>query len=377
MISLTSCVSKIFHQVLANRLSSYLTQNRFIDDSVQKAFIKNINGCIEHNQVLHEVISHCKAKKRTVHITFFDLADAFGSVSHDLISHSFTRYEIPDCLLNYVEKLYGRLQGSVSGPNWKSKEFYFKKGVFQGDPLSPVIFLTCFNPILEYLCGLRERHGYDLNGTKITTTPYADDFNLISNNKRNHQKVISQLHEYCQSMGFILKPSKCRSLSISSGAPTEIEFSLGNSTIQSLKDHPNKFLGSQICFSGKSSETYDFIRKEISLKLQNIDNCSVRPEYKLCIYSRYLLPSIRFLLTVHTLQKSHLDALDVLTDKYVIRWLGIPSRGVNTAIVHIPQGLNIPKLSDIYWKAQSLAYTRSRLAADETVKNALDSSLEL
>ena len=122
-------------------------------------------------------------------------------------------------------------------------------------------------------------------------------------------------------MGFTLKLSKCRSLSIFSGAPTEIEFSIGNSTIQSLKDHPHKFLGSQICFSGKSSETYDFIRKEISLKLQNIDNCSVRPEYKLCIYSRYLLPSIRFLLTVHTLQKSHLDALDAFTDKYVKSWL--------------------------------------------------------
>ena len=66
----------------------------------------------------------------------------------------------------------------------------------------------------------------------------------------------------------------------------------------------------------------------------------------------------------------------MLTDKYVKRWLGIPSRGANTAIVHIPQGLNIPRLSDMYWKAQSLAYTRSKLVANDTVKNALGSCLE-
>ena len=84
MISLTSCVSKVFHQILANRLVSYMTENRFIDPSVQKAFINGINGCVEHNQVLQEIISHSKSNKRTVHVTFFDLADAFGSVSHEV-----------------------------------------------------------------------------------------------------------------------------------------------------------------------------------------------------------------------------------------------------------------------------------------------------
>ena len=83
-----------------------------------------------------------------------------------------------------LKKMYGRLQGSVSGRKWKSKDFQFKKGVFQGDHLSPLIFLTCFNPILEY-CSLKERHGYDLNGAKMISTAYAD-FNLISTNKRSH-----------------------------------------------------------------------------------------------------------------------------------------------------------------------------------------------
>ena len=376
MISLTSCVSKVFHQILANRLVSYMTENRFIDPSVQKAFINGINGCVEHNQVLQEIISHSKSNKRTVHVTFFDLADAFGSVSHELISHSLKRFSVPDNVLLYIGNLYGRLQGSVKGNKWSSESFMFKKGVFQGDPLSPIIFLSCFNPLLEYLCQIKDRAGYDLNGTKIITTPYADDFNLITNNKVQHQKIIDQLNTYTSSMGLKLKPSKCCSLSVSGGAPKEIKFSIGNDSIRSLKDKPHKFLGSHSCFSGKTTEVFEFVQGEILLKLNRIDELLIRQEYKVAIYSRYFLNSIRFLLTVHTLNKTHLDKLDIMTGKYLKKWMGIPSRGANMAIVHIPQGLNIPRLSDIYWQSQTLAYSRSRAKADCVVNQAIDSTFE-
>ena len=343
---------------------------------VQKAFINGINGCVEHNQVLHEIISHSKTTKRTVHVTFFDLADAFGSVSHELISHSLRRFHVPNNLSVYIENLYGRLQGVVKCKKWSSETFMFKKGVFQGDPLSPIIFLSCFNPLIEYLSQMKDSQGYDLNGTRIITTPYADDFNLITNNKVQHQKIIDKLHSYTSTMGLKLKPSKCCSLSICGGAPKEIKYSIGNECIRSIKEKPHKFLGSLICFSGKPSEVCDFVESDILAKLQRIDELQVRPEFKVAIYSRYLLNSIRFLLTVHTLQKTHLDKLDVLTDKYLKSWLGVPSRGANVAIVHLPQGLNIPRLSDIYRQSQSLAYSRSRVKADAVVNQAIDSAIE-
>ena len=56
----------------------------------------------------------------------------------------------------YVENLYSRLQGQVKGPNWMSSPFDFKRGVFQGDPLSPIIFLTVFNPIVQHLKSIEE-----------------------------------------------------------------------------------------------------------------------------------------------------------------------------------------------------------------------------
>ena len=79
---------------------------------------------------------------------------------------------------------------------------------------------------------------------------------------------------------------------------------------------------------------------------------------------------------VHTLSKTHIEALDTMTDGYVKNWLGIPSRGANIALAHLPQGMAIPRFSDMYWKANCSAYSRSRCLGDELVNHALDSTLE-
>ncbi len=54
MIALNSCIAKVYHQILAYRFCDYLTSNKLIDVTMQKAFIQGINGCIEHTQVMQE-----------------------------------------------------------------------------------------------------------------------------------------------------------------------------------------------------------------------------------------------------------------------------------------------------------------------------------
>jgi hypothetical protein len=77
MIALTNCIGKVYHLILSKRFTDYLTANKYVDQTLQKAFLPGINGCIEHNQVLDELVKDVKNKKRTLHITFIDLADAF------------------------------------------------------------------------------------------------------------------------------------------------------------------------------------------------------------------------------------------------------------------------------------------------------------
>ena len=69
----------------------------------------------------------------------------------------------------------------------------FSISTFQGDPLSGTIFLIVFNPLIEYIKTHKNTQGYKLGNTPIITTPFADDFNLISNNSVKHKKLVADI----------------------------------------------------------------------------------------------------------------------------------------------------------------------------------------
>ncbi len=128
-------------------------------------------------------------------------------------------------------------------------------------------------------------------------------------------------------MNLVLEPTKCKSLSICSGSSKVIEFNLNDSIIQSIANSPEKFLGSHITFSGKQSEIFEFIKDSIANTLENIDKSLICEEYKMSIYTRYVIPALRFKLTVHDITNTNLKALDNMVDKQLKSWLHIPPSG--------------------------------------------------
>ena len=77
---------------------------------------------------------------------------------------------------------------------------------------------------------------------------------------------MNQILEITQSMNLQLKPVKCKTISIRSGVPCEVQFSLGSDVLKTIKEAPKKFLGCQITFSDKNRDMYDLISSKLSEK---------------------------------------------------------------------------------------------------------------
>ena len=172
-----------------------------------------------------------------------------------------------------------------------------------------------------------------------------------------------------------LKPSKCRSFSLKSGKPSIVPFSIEDHPVPSIAVEEQKFLGRVLFFDGKSQECFDLLKQKLQEKIENLDKTEIRPEFKLEIYKIYILPSVRFLLTVHDLPKSHLLKLDTFTDQYLKKWAGLP-RCATTSLLHLDTSLGIKQISTLYLETHTVTHCSVRLKGDARVNHVLDNRLE-
>ena len=230
-----------------------------------------------------------------------------------------------------------------------------------------------FNPILQFLQD-DSKFGYKLQDENFITLPFADDFCLVTTDKRTHQRLINKINENIKSMGMLLKPTKCRSFSLKSGKPEIVQFQIDDKKVPSIAEEEQKFLGRVLFFQGKSQQCFDLLKEKLKVKIDNLDNTAVRSEFKLEIYKIYILPSIRFLLTVHDLPETHLLQLDTMVDQYLKKWAGLPKCATN-AILHLDTALDIKNISTLYTETHTLSHVSTCLTGDWKVNIALDNRL--
>ena len=64
-------------------------------------------------------------------------------------------------------------------------------------------------------------------------------------------------------------------ISLSSGKSLVVSFSIGENLVPSIRDEEQKFLGKMLFYSGKSEETFEYIKKIFEEALGNIEKCAI------------------------------------------------------------------------------------------------------
>lgn len=149
-ICLTDAISKIFTQYLVIHASRHMRFNNYMSKT-QKGFLEDVSGCVEHQFLLEFSINKARKIGRSdVILVMTDLINAFGSVRHKLIEFALKHYHFSQDFIELILDMYKDLSISLKIQN-ESQVIPQKIGVFQGDPLSPILFDIVINMILEPL----------------------------------------------------------------------------------------------------------------------------------------------------------------------------------------------------------------------------------
>jgi hypothetical protein len=200
-ISLCNTTYKIISKLLVDRLRGVLPR---LISLAQSAFIPG--RWIAENQLIVQEILH-SFKKRKVKGGFvalkLDLQKAYDRVSWSFLKLVLQHFGFSPIFIGWIMECISSVSFSVLINGGMSKRFKPTRGLRQGDPLSPYLFILCQEVLSrlidrEFLAGTVKGVKMNVAGPAFTHVMYADDIMVFARANYREVKILDDcLDTYC------------------------------------------------------------------------------------------------------------------------------------------------------------------------------------
>jgi hypothetical protein len=196
-------ILKIITKLLANRLQARIIP---LIHTNQYGFIKNraIQDCLAW---AYEYIYQCQHSKREIIILKLDFTKAFDTIEHNTILLMMKHLGFSDLWIDWIERILASGSSSILLNGVPGNHFRCHRGVRQGDPLSPLLFVLAAD-LLQCIINKAYHQGlfelpipsYELDQFPIIQ--YADDTLLVLRASQRELFMLKGLLEsFAQSTG--------------------------------------------------------------------------------------------------------------------------------------------------------------------------------
>jgi len=208
-LAMQSTLYKIYIALLQRRLGAWAESNNRLHNG-QKGFREGVAGCDEHQFVSHAILDDTRRSRLPLYMVYYDIRNAFGAIPHAYLWFVLKELGVPASFIALLKDVYTNAFTMVSTAHGTSTPIHQRAGVFQGCPLSPLLFILGMAPLLETLHAFETDYGVQLAGdVRLATTAFADDIKIFSRSKLGIQHLHDIVARFLDWTTLQANPSKC------------------------------------------------------------------------------------------------------------------------------------------------------------------------
>ena len=328
-----------------------------IDTWVRKGIVLNMrqkgftseNGCKINIELLNSALNYSKRNSGGI-FTIVDISKAFDTVPHAALKPCLAKKGVPAPIVDLIDEMYKNAKTTIKTKDG-GVEIMIRRGIKQGDPLSPLLFNLCLEPLLEEV----EEQASGINVSehrKVSVLAFDDDIVLLGADAREAQHQINVLTDYLQSLQMNLSIEKCQTFEVVAKKDTwfikEHGLKIGNQIMPTVDpDETFKYLGAKI---GPWKGVHcGVIFPELLSVVKRVRKLSLKPGQKLELLTKYIFPRYIYHLFVSPPSDTVLKLLDSEGRQEIKTILHLmPSTA--TSFFYTPKacgGLGIPRFEHI------------------------------
>ena len=322
-----STTYKLLTGIIADSIYEHLDRGNFLEEE-QKGCIRNRMGTKDQLLINKTVLEHARRSQRNLSMAWIDYKKAFDSVPHSWILRCMELYKVDESLIKFfstqmttwkTDMTLRHNKGEITLPDVK-----IKRGIYQGDSLSPLIFCMTLDPLSKLIKD--QDIGYNTSKTRgpdavrkiISHLLFMDDIKLYADSDENLQKLIQLVHDYSNDTHMEFGLDKCAKCTLKTGkkAASEDLLLYDGSTIADLEDDTTyKYLG----IEENTNIEHKLMRTKIHAayiqRVKKICKSELTTKNKVTAINQFALPVVTYGFGVVDWPQKHLNKLDVKTRK--------------------------------------------------------------
>ena len=159
-ITLLNCDYKIASKAIGNRMKRVLPE---IIKNDQSSFLKG-RSIAESILLIDGIINFADDMNKPGLLMFVDFEKAFDSIEWAFIERGLVHFNFAPSLVTWFKLFYNDVSTAIQNNGWVSEHFTLSRGVRQGCPMSPYLFIIAVEIFANFIRTDNDLKGFETNG---------------------------------------------------------------------------------------------------------------------------------------------------------------------------------------------------------------------